>query len=163
MTPLRTLAILAALGVASPVFAEADIAKGEKLFKKCKACHMIVNGDDVIFKGGKTGPNLYGIIGRTAGTAEGFKYGKSLVAAGEAGLVWDQAILASYVVNPKTFLKEYLDDGGAKTSMSFRLKKGGEDVAAYLASIAPAPVAAEAEVTEAVEGEAVDATTEPSN
>ena len=85
MTPIRTLAILAALGAATPALAEGDVAKGEKAFKKCKACHMIVNGDEVIFKGGKTGPNLYGIIGRSAGTAEDFKYCKSLAAAGEAG------------------------------------------------------------------------------
>jgi len=149
MTPIRTLAILAALGAATPALAEGDAAAGEKLFKKCKACHMIVNGDDVIFKGGKTGPNLYGIIGRTAGIVEGFKYGKSLVAAGEAGLVWDEEMITKYVIDPKAFLKEYLDDGGAKSSMSFRLKKGGEDVAAYLASVAPAPEAAEGEATEA--------------
>jgi len=141
MTPLRTLAILAAVSVASPTFAEGDAAKGEKLFKKCKACHMIVNGDDVIFKGGKTGPNLYGIIGSAAGATEDFKYGKSLAAAGEAGLVWDEELIAKYVLDPKAFLKEYLDDGGAKSSMSFRLKKGGEDIAAYLASVAPAPEA----------------------
>jgi len=149
MTPIRTLAILAALGAATPALAEGDAAAGEKLFKKCKVCHMIVNGDDVIFKGGKTGPNLYGIIGRTAGTFDDFKYGKSLIAAGEAGLVWDEELITKYVIDPKAFLKEYLDDGGAKSLMSLRLKKGGEDVAAYLASVAPAPEAAEGEATEA--------------
>ena len=138
MTSIRTLAILAALGTATPALAEGDVAAGEKLFKKCKACHMVVNGDDVIFKGGKTGPNLYGIIGRAAGAVEGFRYGKSLVAAAEAGLVWDEELIAKYVTDPKVFLREYLDDGGAKSSMSFRLKKGGEDIAAYLASVSPA-------------------------
>ncbi|WP_456389941.1 c-type cytochrome [Profundibacter sp.] len=145
MTPIRTLAILAALSAASPALAEGNVAKGEKTFKKCKACHMIVNGDEVIFKGGKTGPNLYGIIGRAAATTEGFKYGKSLTAAGVAGLVWDEALVAEYAKDPKAFLKAYLDDSGAKSSMSFRLKKGGEDVAAFLASVAPAPEATEGE------------------
>ena len=151
MTSIRTLAILAALGTATPALAEGDVAAGDKLFKKCKACHMVVNGDDVIFKGGKTGPNLYGIIGRTAGAVEGFRYGKSLVAAAEAGLVWDEELIAKYVTDPKVFLREYLDDGGAKSSMSFRLKKGGEDIAAYLASVSPAMEmeAAEGEATEA--------------
>ena len=141
MTPIRTLAILAAFAAASPAFAEGDVAKGEKLFKKCKACHMIVNGDEVIFKGGKTGPNLYGIIGRAAASYDGFKYGKSIAAAGEAGLVWDTEQIAKYVTDPKAYLKEILDDGGAKSKMSFRLKKGGEDIAAYLASVSPAPAA----------------------
>ncbi len=148
MTPIRTLAILAALGAATPALAEGDVAKGEKLFKKCKACHMIVNGDEVIFKGGKTGPNLYGVVGRAAASIEGFKYGKSLAAAGEAGLVWDEEQIAKYVTDPKAYLKEILDDGGAKSSMSFRLKKGGEDIAAYLASVSPAMAAAEGEATE---------------
>ncbi|HHI70586.1 MAG TPA: c-type cytochrome [Rhodobacteraceae bacterium] len=136
----RTIAILAALAAASPVFAEGDVANGEKLFKKCKSCHMIVNGDEVIFKGGKTGPNLYGVIGRPAGSQEDFtRYSAGLVALGEGGLVWDEATLAEWITNPKEFLKAH--DQPTKTGMSFKLKKGGEDVAAYLASVGPAPEA----------------------
>jgi cytochrome c len=161
MTPIRTLTIIAALGAASPALAEGDVAAGEKLFKKCKACHMIVNGDDVIFKGGKTGPNLYGIIGRAAASYEDFSYGKSIAAAGEAGLVWDEALLIEYVTDPKAFLKTYLDDGSAKSKMSFRLKKGGEDIAAYLASVSPA-MEMEATEGEATETEA-ETEAEPSN
>ena len=128
-------AIFAVTVFAAPAFAEGDAGKGEKTFKKCKSCHMIQNGDDTIVKGGKTGPNLYGIIGTAAGAQEGFKYGKSLVEAGEKGLVWDAENLVAYSADPKAFLKEYLDDGAAKSKMSFKLKKGGEDVAAYLASV----------------------------
>ncbi|HGG64018.1 MAG TPA: c-type cytochrome [Rhodobacteraceae bacterium] len=142
----RTLAILAVLAAASPAFAEGDVAAGEKLFKKCKACHMIVNGDDVIFKGGKTGPNLYGVIGRQVGAQEDFtKYSAGLVALGEAGMVWDEATLAEWVTNPKDFLKAH--DQPAKTGMSFKLKRGGEDIAAYLASVSPAPEATEGEAS----------------
>ena len=126
-------AFLALSGVAAS--ASGDVEKGEKTFKKCKACHMIANGDDVIVKGGKTGPNLYGVIGRQAGTEEGYKYGDDIVAAGAAGLVWDEDTLAEYVKDPKDFLKEYLKDDGAKSKMTLKLKKGGEDVAAYLASL----------------------------
>ena len=126
---------MAATVFAAPAFAEGDADKGEKALKKCKSCHMIKNGDDVIVKGGKTGPNLYGIIGRTAGTEEGFKYGSSLVEAGEKGLVWDAENFVAYSADPKAFLQEYLDDGTAKSKMSFKLKKGGEDVAAYLESV----------------------------
>ena len=99
---------------------------------------MIVADDgEVILKGGKSGPNLYGVIGMTAGTSEGFKYSKDLMAAGEAGLVWDEELLATWVQDPKAFLKDYLDNSKAKSKMSFKLKKGGEDVAAYLASVGP--------------------------
>jgi cytochrome c len=76
----------------------------------------------VIFKGGKTGPNLYGLNERQAGSLEGYKYGKSIVAAGEAGLVWNEAEFVKYVADPKAFLRETLDDKKAKSKMAFKLK-----------------------------------------
>lgn len=133
----RLITAIAVGLLAAPVFASGDIDKGAKGFKKCKSCHTIAPAEgDPIVKGGKTGPNLYGVMGRTAGTYEGFKYGADLVAAGEAGLVWDEENFLAYVQNPKEFLKEYLDNTSAKSKMSFKLRKGGEDVAAYLASVA---------------------------
>ncbi|SLN34807.1 Cytochrome c-551 precursor [Pseudoruegeria aquimaris] len=138
MTTQRILATIAALALATPALAAGDVAKGEAGFKKCKACHMIADGDNVIFKGGKTGPNLYGVIGRQAGSVEGFRYGNDLVAAGEAGLVWNEENLVSYLADPKKFLQETLGDGGAKSKMSFKLTKGAEDVVAYLASVGAA-------------------------
>ncbi len=132
---ILTLVSVAALTTAAATVAHAgDPAAGEKAFKKCKACHMIADGDNVIYKGGKTGPNLFGVIGRKAGSVEGFKYGPDLVAAGEKGLVWDEETLANYVADPKGFLQEYLGDKSAKSKMSFKLRKGGEDVAAFLAT-----------------------------
>jgi len=125
---------LASLALALPAYAEGDAEKGEKTFRKCKSCHMIEDGDDTIVRGGRTGPNLYGIIGRTAGTVEGFRYGDSLVEAGEAGLVWTKEELAEYVQDPRAYLQDYLDDKGARSKMSLRLRKGSEDVAAYLAT-----------------------------
>lgn len=126
----------ATLALAAPAFAEGDIAKGEKTFKKCKACHMIVSPEgETIFKGGKTGPNLYGVIGRVAGSAD-FKFSSGLIGASEAGFVWTEEALATYVANPKSWLSDNGYD--AKTKMSFKLKKGGDDIAAYLASVAPA-------------------------
>ncbi|SPF79434.1 c-type cytochrome [Pseudoprimorskyibacter insulae] len=127
---------LAVASLATTAFAEGDAAKGEKTFKKCKACHAITNGDDTIVKGGKTGPNLYGVIGRTAGSYADFGYGADLVKAGEAGLVWDEETFEAYVKDPKGFLAEYLNDGAARSKMSFKLAKGGEDVYAYLVSVA---------------------------
>jgi cytochrome c len=137
MKYLATSAALLALAL--PAFAEGDAAKGEKTFKKCKSCHSITDpSGEKIVKGGKIGPNLYGVIGRTAGSVEGFKYSKSMSAAGEAGLVWDEASLAEFVQDPKAFLQARLDDSSAKSKMSFKLKKGGEDVAAYLATFSAA-------------------------
>ncbi|MEX0365591.1 cytochrome c family protein [Ruegeria sp. HKCCD8929] len=135
MTRILATALVGLLAV--PAFAEGDAEKGEKAFNKCKSCHTIESdAGETIVKGGKTGPNLYGIAGRTAGTVEGYKYGKSLVEAGEKGLVWDEATFVEYSQDPKAFLKTYLEDDGAKSKMTFKLRKGAEDVYAYLASVA---------------------------
>ena len=115
------------LALAAPAFAEGDAAKGEKEFKKCKSCHAIASEDEVFVKGGKTGPNLYGIIGSAAGAQEGFKYSAALADAGANGLVWDEANLAEFIQDPKGFL-------GDKSKMTFKLKKKAPDVAAYLAT-----------------------------
>lgn len=128
-----SLALLAAPALAG------DAAKGEADFKKCKACHAIVADDGTeIQKGGKTGPNLYGVIGRQVGSVADFKYGDDLVAAGADGTVWDEAMLAAYVADPGAWLKEKTGNASAKSKMSFKLAKGGEDMAAYLASVKPA-------------------------
>ena len=124
------------IGFAGVAFADGDAAEGEKDFKKCKACHTIASADEVILKGGKTGPNLYGVIGRQAGSLEGFKYGASIVQAGADGLIWDEDTLVEYIADPKGFLKEVTGDSSAKSKMTFKLKEGG-DVAAFLATFSP--------------------------
>ncbi|MDG1067730.1 MAG: c-type cytochrome [Sulfitobacter sp.] len=135
-----------ALGMAmlsTPVFADGhatgNAEAGKKVFNKCKACHMIqdAEGTDIV-KGGRTGPNLYGLYTRVAGSTD-FKYGDSIVQAGEAGLAWDEANLVSYVADPKKFLAEYNDDKRAKSKMSFKLTNAGDaaDVWAYLVSVGP--------------------------
>lgn len=142
-----------ATAFAAPAFAEShsmgDAAAGEKEFGKCKACHAIVDdAGEMIQRGGKIGPNLYNVVGRQAGSLEDFKYGDSLVAAGEGGLVWDQASLTEYLTDPTEFLRTTLDDKKARSNMAFKLRKGSEDVAAYLASVSPAPEGMEAPKTE---------------
>ncbi len=134
MTKFILLAVTAAaLGL--PAFA-GDPAAGEDAFKKCKACHSVVAPDGTeIQKGGRTGPNLYGMIGRGVASDPDFAYGASLAALGATGAVWDEASFAAYTADPAAYLKSALGDDGAKSKMSFKLASGGEDVAAYLASV----------------------------
>ena len=128
----------AALALAGPVLADGDAAVGEKEFRKCKACHMIVADDGTeIVKGGKTGPNLWGVIGRPVASAD-FKYGDAILAVGATGLVWDTDLIVPYLADPKGWLVEKTGDAGANSKMTFKLSKKGEDVAAYLASVGPA-------------------------
>ena len=129
MTISKTFAICSVALALSAVSAnaEGDAAAGEKVFKKCKACHFVDSDKK------KVGPTLQGVIGRTAGTVEGFKYSKVMVAAGEDGLVWDDEALAGYLANPKKYMK------GNK--MSFAGLKKEDDLAnviAYLKQFTPA-------------------------
>ncbi len=122
--------------LATPLLASGDAAKGEADFKKCKACHAITAADGTdIVKGGKVGPNLFGVVGRTAGTVPDFKYSNVMVEAGAKGLVWSEETLVGYLPDPSEFLEEYADDAEGKSKMTFKLTKGAEDMAAYLASL----------------------------
>jgi len=137
-TTLATIALMSA-----PAFADGhatgDADAGKKAFNKCKACHMIEDADgNKIVKGGRTGPNLYGVYKRVAGTTD-FKYGDSIIAAGEGGLTWDEEAFTKYVADPKAFLVEVTGDDRAKSKMSFKVRKDKEaaDVWAYLVSVGP--------------------------
>ena len=141
---LKYAILLVAGLLASPVLADShaasgDAAAGEDAFKKCKACHAITADDGTaIQKGGKVGPNLYGVIGRAAGTQADYKgYSKFMVDAGEKDVVWDEASFTAFVQDPTGFLKEVTGEGGARSKMSFKLNKGIEDIYAYLVSVAP--------------------------
>ena len=120
----------AALAFAQPAHA-GDAAKGEKVFKKCKGCHKIGEGAK-----NAVGPVLNDLIGSQAGTAEGYKYGKDLIAAGEAGLVWSEELVGQFVEDPKAFLRTTLDTSSAHSNMPLKVKKAAEreDVAAYVAT-----------------------------
>jgi cytochrome c len=136
MTKFILLAITAA-ALGAPAQAQ-DAVAGEGAFNKCKACHSIIAPDGTeIQQGGRTGPNLYGIIGRPVASDPDFRYGDSLAALGATGAVWDAASLAAYAADPTAYLKSALGDDGAKSKMSFKLPDGGADIAAYLASVAP--------------------------
>ena len=89
---LAAAAITLAAGGAA---AEGDAALGEKVFKKCKACHSLEAGKK------KIGPSLNGVFGRTSGTVEGFKYSKAMV---EAAIVWDETTVDAYLADPKGYI-----------------------------------------------------------
>lgn len=146
----RIMLTVATVAFASSAQAEGDADAGRKAFGKCKSCHQVVSPEgEVLIKGGRTGPNLYGVIGREAAATD-FKYSKTFKALAETGVIWDETSLAEFVKDPRGYLKAQGTDG--KTRMTFKLKKGGEDVAAFLASLSPAP-----EVTAEVEGDAAAA------
>ena len=90
-------AAAAGFWVATAMAAEAgDPAKGETVFKKCAACHNV----DQPAKNG-IGPSLLGVVGRKAGSVEGFKYSDGMK---NANVVWDDSTIDSYLKDPKGFV-----------------------------------------------------------
>ena len=101
------------------------VAAGEKVFKKCKSCHQV--GESAK---NRTGPILNGIVGKAAGTVEGFKYSKALKAKAEEGLVWTDEALAEFLKKPRAFMK------GTKMSFAgLKKEKDLDAITAYLASL----------------------------
>jgi len=140
-----TIAFAALCAVSTSAFADGhatgDAANGEDLLGKCKACHSIVDeSGDAILRGGRNGPNLYGVFNRVAGSVDDFRYSDSIIAAGEAGLVWNEEDFVAFLADPKAYLATYLDDRRARSKMSFRLRdeQDARDLWAYLVSVGPA-------------------------
>jgi cytochrome c len=118
---------LIALCLAGPARA-GDAEAGQKVFNKCKACHAVGEGAK-----NRVGPELNELIGRTAGTAEGYKYSSAMQEAGAGGMVWKPETLAAFLADPKGTVKG--------TKMAFAGLKNEadvENVIAYLATFSNA-------------------------
>ncbi|MBC6443416.1 MAG: c-type cytochrome [Rhodobacteraceae bacterium] len=95
---------------------------GERVFRKCRACHRVGPG-----AGNASGPHLNGLMGRVMGSVEGFNYSGGFRAAREQGRVWDETSLEAFLTSPGEFMK------GTKMSFSGLGKKGEQEaIRAYL-------------------------------
>jgi cytochrome c len=118
---LLTLAASVALAASAGNALAGDAAAGEKTFAKCKACHQV--GETAK---NAVGPNLNGVAGRKAGSAEGYNYSEAMKGS---GLTWDEATFKEFIKNPKAKV--------AGTKMVFQglaAEKDADDVWAYLSS-----------------------------
>lgn len=130
---------LASLGAPAQA---ADAKRGEMIFKDCRACHSIIDETETpVVRGGRTGPNLYGVIGRHAGSVPGFNYSTSMVAAGKSGLRWNEEDFVVYVRDATAYLRNYLDDPQARGKMAYKLRdvQKAHDVWAYLQTVTRPP------------------------
>ena len=109
--------------VSGAALADGDAEAGKKVFNKCKTCHTLEAGVN------KVGPSLAGIIGRPAGTVEGFKYSEAMAGS---GLTWDAATLDQYLADPKGFVP-----GNKMAFVGLKKEDDRENVIAYLQSGGP--------------------------
>jgi cytochrome c len=141
MTERLTLAAIgAALTITTAVSGTTahagDPAAGEQQWRQCRSCHMIVSpANETIQRGGRVGPNLYGIAGAQAGAVAGFRYSAELVAAGQAGLTWTEGNFVAYVEDPSGFLRSHTGNSSIRSPMNFQLRSGAADLFAYIESV----------------------------
>ena len=134
------------------LLASASAEQGASAVRKCQACHSFGEGE-----ANRTGPGLYGVVGRAIASHEGFAYSDDLAAKGAAGDAWTYENLNAFITAPKAF--------AAGTKMAFAgVKSAAEraNILAYLQTLSASPVpfpASEAAPAEAPAAEA-PATTE---
>ena len=130
IVPIFAIAFALALtGLSGP--AAADVAKGKKNFKRCKACHSLTEGKNAL------GPSLHKVYGRKAGAVAKFRYSKGLKMAAEKGLMWNRENLMGYLKHPRKFLQIYLGVKRVSNKMAnkFKKEKFRRDVIDYLESV----------------------------
>lgn len=111
--------------------ADDDVKKGEKAFKVCKACHTTEKDGK-----NKTGPNLFDIFGKPAGSRKGYKYSKAFAAKAAEGLIWDEETLDAWLKNPRKFIKK------SKMVQKLKKEKRRKQIIAYLKTLKDADQAA---------------------
>ena len=110
------------------LMAMGDLTHGEKVFKKCTACHQIAAGGKNMI-----GPNLWGVIGRTAGSVSDYKYSKAMI---DYGKEWSFEEMNSYLIKPQAYVK------GTKMAFAgLRKEKDRASVILYMNSKSASPKA----------------------
>ena len=114
----QTTEIIKKIDIAA-VMALGDVVSGEKIFKKCAACHSINQGG-----ANKIGPALYNVVGRKIGGVADYKYSKALALYGKE---WTFEELNGFLKKPATYLK------GTKMSYAgLRKEKDRASIIKYL-------------------------------
>lgn len=99
----------------------ADAVKGRRLFARCMACHTVQEGRNL------SGPSLYGIVGRPAGSVEGFRYSD---ANKDSGIVWTEEALSAFMEDPQSFMP-----GTRMIYPGLPSEQDRNDIIAYLKSV----------------------------
>ncbi len=114
----------------TPLLASADVGKGEKVAKKCQACHNLEKG-----AGAKVGPDLWNVIGREPGSAEGFNYSSAMKDFGQKNKEWTYEELNHFLHKPKEYVP-----GTAMGFAGLPKVQDRADLIAYLRTLSDNPV-----------------------
>jgi cytochrome c len=126
-----------------------DAAAGAEHFEQtCTACHAIKNevGEVLVEAESRTGPNLFGVVGRSVGGDPEFYFGDMIRAYRDMGAIWEEENFVAFLPHPTNFLREVTGKGGTSQMAHGMVvdDQQAHDVWAYLATFSP---------TEGAEGE----------
>jgi cytochrome c len=127
---VSTLFVASALTITATTATLADDSR----WRDCRTCHAVVtpNGTELA-RGGRSGPNLYGIANRPLAGDPAFRfYSDDLRAAGAAGLRWTQDNFAAYLADPDEFLRSATGNPEAESGMHVQLRRGADELFDYL-------------------------------
>jgi cytochrome c len=119
LAPVLLLAVAAA-----PPAGGQDAAAGQRVFNQCRACHTTDRGGRNL-----VGPNLHGVVGRRAGSVEGFRYSRPMQQKREQNFAWTEENLRAYIRNPGAIVP-----GGSMSYPGLRNEQQLNDLIAYLQS-----------------------------
>ena len=108
--------------VATPAFAQGDAAAGEKVFNKCKACHMVGDGAK-----NRVGPQLNAVVGVEIAHDPDFKYSDNFMELKAEGFMWTPENLSAYLTDPKAVAPK-----GKMSFAGLRKQEEIDNVIAYL-------------------------------
>lgn len=118
------LVTLLPFGVLADGHITGDAAAGEKVFRKCQACHAVGDGAE-----NKVGPVLNGVVNRAVAAVEGFAYSKALTSLADEGRTWTPEELSAFLEKPRDYAK-----GTKMAFVGLRKDEERQDVIAYLAT-----------------------------
>jgi cytochrome c len=121
--PFVAAAVIACAGLGTPASQAADIAKGQAAFvRQCAICHTIDKDGE-----NRLGPNLFGIVGRRAGTVQGFRYTNAF--RNTATFEWTEGLLGPWIALPSVMVP-----GTAMGVFPGVSDRDKDDIVAYLAA-----------------------------
>lgn len=112
----------------------ADSQAAERLWADCRTCHAVVSPDGtVLARGGRSGPNLFGLEGRRIAADGDFRfYSDAMRAAGATGTVWTEERFVAYLAGPDQFLRSLTGDANARADMHVEMRQGARDLFRFL-------------------------------
>ena len=115
-------ALALAMTVSAAAHADGDAAKGEKIFKKCQACHTVEKDGP-----NRVGPNLYGVFERGVAAEAGYNYSAAMKKKAAEGLKWNDDTLLAYLEKPQAYVP-----GTNMTFPGLKKEQDRKDLIAYL-------------------------------